>query len=174
MADEGIGGVKILKLCRILGVTKGSFYWHFADLGAFLESLADRWREGRWIAYPGFNLLGQPEELMFDAMKLFVDPHISGIDRSMREWARTDSRARAAIEESDTRLFDLLVTCFRGIGFEPVEADLRAKILFYSGVGFSAAGPIGDLHNVSRQLESMVALLTRRGDPVLDHHSSPG
>ncbi|MGH9046616.1 MAG: hypothetical protein ACRDVW_04800, partial [Acidimicrobiales bacterium] len=87
---------------------------------------------------------------------------------SMREWARTDARARAAIEESDVRLFDLLLNCFRGIGFEPDEADLRAKILFYSGVGYSAAGPIGNLHNVSQQLQSMVTLLTRHDAPLVE------
>ncbi|MFA9270109.1 MAG: TetR/AcrR family transcriptional regulator, partial [Baekduiaceae bacterium] len=32
LADEGVAGIKIPTLCKRLGVTKGSFYWHFSDL----------------------------------------------------------------------------------------------------------------------------------------------
>src|SRR5262249_49905429 len=46
MASEGIGGVKIQRLCEHLGVTKGSFYWHFTDLDGFLDMVAEQWRRG--------------------------------------------------------------------------------------------------------------------------------
>jgi AcrR family transcriptional regulator len=34
LAEEGIKALKIERLCRRLGVTKGSFYWHFTDFAA--------------------------------------------------------------------------------------------------------------------------------------------
>ena len=34
LADEGIEALKIDRLCGRLGVTKGSFYWHFTDMAA--------------------------------------------------------------------------------------------------------------------------------------------
>ena len=31
IAAEGVGGVKVEPLANRLGITKGSFYWHFTD-----------------------------------------------------------------------------------------------------------------------------------------------
>src|SRR5258708_7461683 len=35
LAEEGIKALKIDRLCRRLGVTKGSFYWHFTDIARY-------------------------------------------------------------------------------------------------------------------------------------------
>ena len=43
LADDGLAGVAIEPLTRRLGVTKGSFYWHFADRDALLRAALRRW-----------------------------------------------------------------------------------------------------------------------------------
>ena len=43
IAEEGMRAVKIDRLCERLGVTKGSFYWHFSDVGAYFRALAEDW-----------------------------------------------------------------------------------------------------------------------------------
>lgn len=43
LVREGASGVKITRLCEELGVTKGSFYWHFDDIDALMTTIADRW-----------------------------------------------------------------------------------------------------------------------------------
>ena len=39
----GVEAVRVEKLARALGVTKGSFYWHFTDRTELLESLLREW-----------------------------------------------------------------------------------------------------------------------------------
>jgi AcrR family transcriptional regulator len=41
----GPGAVRVEPLARSLGVTKGSFYWHFRDRNEILETLLREWEE---------------------------------------------------------------------------------------------------------------------------------
>jgi CubicO group peptidase (beta-lactamase class C family)/AcrR family transcriptional regulator len=43
LLHRGPEGVRVEPLARALGVTKGSFYWHFADRQALLEELLAEW-----------------------------------------------------------------------------------------------------------------------------------
>jgi AcrR family transcriptional regulator len=163
MATEGIGGVKIGRLCDQLGVTKGSFYWHFKDLDAFLDAIAERWREGQGTFRSRLDdaIAADPKGGLLDAVQAFLDKRLGRLERAMRDWSRADDRARAAIRAADKRTFDALVTGFETLGFGRTDADVRAKILFYAGVGFGDVGPIGDRSAAAQQLETLVELLTR-------------
>ncbi len=43
LADGGPNALRVDRLCERLGVTKGSFYWHFADLPAYRSALIAAW-----------------------------------------------------------------------------------------------------------------------------------
>jgi len=43
IAEKGIRAVAIESLARRMGVTKGSFYWHFPNRDALLEQSLLRW-----------------------------------------------------------------------------------------------------------------------------------
>ena len=42
-ADGGPEAVRVEPLAKALGVTRGGFYWHFADRAALLDELLDTW-----------------------------------------------------------------------------------------------------------------------------------
>ena len=45
VVDGGFDNVRVLVIAQALGVTRGSFYWHFADHADLVTSLIARWRE---------------------------------------------------------------------------------------------------------------------------------
>jgi len=45
LAENGLAGVAVEPLARRLGVTKGSFYWHFADREALLAAALTHWEK---------------------------------------------------------------------------------------------------------------------------------
>ena len=45
LLHRGADGVRVEVLARELGVTKGSFYWHFRDRADLLEALLVEWEE---------------------------------------------------------------------------------------------------------------------------------
>ena len=163
MVDEGIGGVKIQRLCDRLGVTKGSFYWHFADLDAFLTEVARYWAEDG-AHLPG-DLEGEPDldKRLLLAMRLFANPRNRNLARAMRDWAQNDERARAAIRKADEAVFEQVKAALRRRGFDEEEAEVRAKILYYSGVGYAHVGNLGRRDTAERQLLETWRILAEGG-----------
>ncbi len=164
MVQDGIGGVKVPRLCERLGVTKGSFYWHFADVDAFLGALATKWAEESERT-PGPLTVedsADAESVLVSAMEQFADRRVRNLNRAMREWAQTDARARTALHTADEALFHRIKDAFTSLGFSDLEAEVRGKILYYSGVGFAHVGPLGDRPAPMEQLGATWDILARR------------
>jgi AcrR family transcriptional regulator len=161
MVDDGIEGVKIHRLCERLGVTKGSFYWHFADLDAFLGELARRWTEEGVRMNGSMMVTDDPAQGLLRAMRMFSDRRNRNLTRAMRDWAHRDARAREAIHQADEALLKRVAEVLQAVGFTPADAELRAKILYYAGIGFAHAGSLGKRSSAEAELAAAWELLTR-------------
>src|ERR1700710_543150 len=45
LAKNGFTALKAEPLAKAMGVSRGSFYWHFADIAAFHAAILKHWRE---------------------------------------------------------------------------------------------------------------------------------
>ncbi len=45
LAKSGFTALKADPLAKAMGVSRGSFYWHFADIGAYHAAILERWRD---------------------------------------------------------------------------------------------------------------------------------
>lgn len=162
MVEEGIAGVKVQRLCERLGVTKGSFYWHFADLDTFLSEVARVWAEdGARIPGTPPDASADPDAQLLHAMRLFADPRNRSLARAMRDWAQNDERARSAIRAADEDMFAQLTAAMVRCGFDADEAAVRAKVLYYSGVGYAHVGDLGPRASAEQQLRKTWEILTQ-------------
>ncbi len=161
LANEGVGAVKIDRLCVQLGVTKGSFYWHFEDLASFLTAVANRWGETRDSLRTEFEGLRdvEPRERISRMLQLLVSPDGFALERAVRDWARTDESVRERVEQSDRWLFLEMQRALTEIGFDKPNAETRAMGLFYAGVGFIHASP-REARRVDAQRERLIDIFT--------------
>ncbi|HXM57928.1 MAG TPA: TetR/AcrR family transcriptional regulator [Candidatus Dormibacteraeota bacterium] len=140
LGADGIQGVKIDRMAERLGVTKGSFYWHFRDLDDFLDALAAKWAGEMGTRY--LATAGSPDEhpsiRMHNRLRVFLSQKVRSLDREMRAWARKDGRARAALERTDRQIYDQITADLRELGFGEEEARWRASVLFYASIGYAA------------------------------------
>lgn len=137
---EGVQAVKINRLCADLKVTKGSFYWHFADIDELMTSIAESWiAETKAVLAQLGELHALPPLEQVRAMALrLVDERNGEMERSLREWARTDARIAAMIAEADTFIFTTVQSALEEAGLAHADARVRAGLLVYAGIGFAS------------------------------------
>jgi AcrR family transcriptional regulator len=148
LAEEGTKALKIDRLCERLGVTKGSFYWHFDGIPRYRAALIAAWGELRDQDGRSFDDLGDlpPRERLARMMSALVSPRHWTLERAMREWARLDESVAASVRASDRQVLQAVRQAFLDDGFGEEEAELRANVVFASGIGLlhlSGASPGG-------------------------------
>lgn len=129
----GVGEVRVERLAAQLGITKGSFYWHFRDRGELLDALLAHWAsemteaEFRRIASIPAKLEGRLLALAVDVLEKGMGRY----DPAIRAWARGDRKAAAAVARVDRRRVRALTAFFAAGGFAAAQARIRAR-LFYT------------------------------------------
>lgn len=138
LAEGGLQALKVDRLCDRLGVTKGSFYWHFVDFATYRAALIESWGEQRGDEHKVYQAIHDqpPRERLSMMVATLVSPRHFTLELTMREWARSDAAVAASVAESDRRVLRAVRQVFRDLGYSPEEAELRAGITFAAGVGF--------------------------------------
>ncbi|MGV0625791.1 TetR/AcrR family transcriptional regulator [Mycolicibacter minnesotensis] len=138
LAEDGVKALTIDRLCRRLGVTKGSFYWHFTDLKTYRQALTDTWAAVRDEHRGDFDALAAlpPRERLSQMMAWLVGPELWMLERAMREWARSDEAVAEAVRSSDRQVLNAVRQAFADDGFAPDDAEMRANATFAAGIGF--------------------------------------
>ena len=131
LSEKGIHAVKVEKIARDLGVTKGSFYGYFINRDALLQEMLDYWEDTlteRTIArvrkVKG-NLQDQLTQLLGH-----VDNQVDeSLDRAMTSWSFKDQRARVIVNRGVRNRLDFIKGLFLNHGFSDTQAELRARIV---------------------------------------------
>lgn len=161
LTTDGIAGVDINSVCKRAGVTRGSFYWHFADLDALHAAMAARWVEETKVALAQLSELDQlPARERIQAMTMrLVDDSYAGVERALREWGRTEPSVAEMIAEGDRFVFSLVEGALLELRGDPQEARVLAGLLVYAGIGF-AHGQAGLPKPTAEEIEQLLRLVT--------------
>jgi AcrR family transcriptional regulator len=158
LARNGFTALKADPLARALGVSRGSFYWHFADLGAFHAAVLKRWRE---IAAE--QIIADVEAARDEPLQALLRSSFGArldLERAVRNWAAFDSGAQAAVRAIDRRRLDYIEQLLAMRGLDPATATARAQILYWTFLGFALSGtplPAARLETLLDELLQMVS-----------------
>jgi len=142
LINNNINSLDIPYLCRRLGVTKGSFYWHFKGRPELLKAILDEWRQRMTsdVSLRAERSSTTVESALRYLLGLIRRPRPSrrgAIERSVREWARTDPLTRASVVEVDQMRLAFFQALFRRHGLPDREARLRAYAAYALMMGDS-------------------------------------
>ncbi len=138
---EGIDAVRITRLAQELGVTRGSFYWHFENRKDLIEALVNYWKDKNTAAITeSIHRVTSLEDGIFNFFETCIDAALFDprLDLALREWARRSASVRALLDSEDEARIKSLCDFFIHFGYEMPHALIRARILYYSQIGFYA------------------------------------
>jgi AcrR family transcriptional regulator len=137
LARSGFTALKAEPLAKAMGVSRGSFYWHFADLGAYHAAVLKHWREvaAEQIIAGLEAASGDDNPLQLLLRRAFGTK--PALENAFRTWATVDPGARSAVQAIDRRRLGYVEKLLGASGLPADVARPRAQILYWAFLGFA-------------------------------------
>jgi AcrR family transcriptional regulator len=137
LASRGFTALKAEPLAKALRVSRGSFYWHFADIGAFHAAILARWHEvAAEQIIANVEAASKDENPLALLLRLVFGERLM-LERAVRTWASVDPRARAAVQAIDRRRLNYVEGLLTQSGLSAELARARAQIFYWAFLGFA-------------------------------------
>jgi len=130
LARHGVDGVRITALARRLGVTRGSFYWHFKDRDDILEAMLTAWEAE---TAEQFGKAGEAPSGLERIRALIRENQMSLgrlPDVAIFAWAASDSTVARRVSAVERRRLDFITKALRDGGHSRGRAE-RISFIAY-------------------------------------------
>lgn len=145
--SEGPGGLAAERMAKRLGVSRGSFYWHFSSAGDFLGAVLGAWEEQWTTRIVTASTSGDfsPRERLFNLIKQ-TGGRDAQIYASAKRLAAANETLAALMDTVDRRRIELVADILRSGGAPADAIMVRAGIIYSWAIGHmitaSERGPV--------------------------------
>ena len=164
LISGGIDSVKIGLLAKDLGVTRGSFYWHFKDRDHLLDVMLASWHSFSLGVFDDLLLkegsCGMDEFLRLVHLWIDEEQFDAGLEAAIRDWARVSEDVAEVVKDVDEGRIKAIKRIFLDFGYEDDEAFIRARITYFHQVGYYTIGYNETLDERMALLPLYVSVLT--------------
>ncbi|MCG8925041.1 TetR/AcrR family transcriptional regulator [Lentzea sp. CC55] len=137
LAEGGVAAVAVEPLAQRLGVTRGSFYWHFADRNALLREALEWWElQGTEMVIERVNAITDPRQRLRTLLHIaIVEDPTSGLEPALVAHAG-DPAVAPALHRVTQRRVAFLAEVYAEIGLPAAKARYRAISAYSAYVGW--------------------------------------
>jgi AcrR family transcriptional regulator len=142
LAGGGPDAVRVEALAVSLGVSKGGFYWHFADRQALLEEMLDTW-EKVVVDDVIARVESQPADPRAKLQQLFelasstdvLAGNLLAVELALRDWSRHDSDVAERLRRVDNRRMAYMRSLFGQFCVDENDVEARCMLVFSLFIG---------------------------------------
>ena len=140
----GPQAIRAESIARALKVSKGSFYWHFTDVPALKLAMLNHWEQA--ATKDIIDLVNLKATTAKDRLRLLVEVSTAPTDNdyggqmaeaAIRDWARYDEHAAAALISVDQQRLDFVQAQFQAYGTPAAQCKQNASILYAALIGLN-------------------------------------
>jgi len=137
IAEKGVQAVAVEPLARRMGITKGSFYWHFSSREALLEQALLRWEEhdSRNLAH-SLGEIDHPRDRLISFFRRVGKEKLTHEVYSELCAAAGHPQVEPVLERVADRRMLHLYTAFQEMGMPPEQARNQARLTYSVYLGF--------------------------------------
>jgi len=137
LSKLGYKSLNAASLAQALGVSRGSFYWHFTNIADFELQLMNSWKQRTTesvITELENNL--STEKRLTKLVGLALSNEFK-LDKAMRSWSMEDHRVSQIVTEVDNQRILYIESLFEAMMTNKKDVTLQAKVLYWSCIGKS-------------------------------------
>ncbi|MBI2383976.1 MAG: TetR/AcrR family transcriptional regulator [Gammaproteobacteria bacterium] len=172
VASGGLEAVAVEPLARALGVTKGSFYWHFASREALVRAALELWERRETVdIIRGVEEIADPYEKIVKLFKRANSSYKAGRLYLAMAAASDDPQVGEVVRRVSTLRLTYLHECYRALGLDEHEAQLWSTFAYATFIGNQqvhrdAPDRFPEGASFSEYFKLMIRTLIPRGDGV--------
>jgi AcrR family transcriptional regulator len=136
LGRRGVDAVRVEVLARELGVTKGSFYWHFKDRNDLLESMISAWEEETRVLQEEAAKAGDAAARLHRGNELINQQKGHLPDYAMFAWARRDPVVAQRVVAVEARRLEFLRDIALEAGHDKGEAERLSMLGYLAFIGW--------------------------------------
>lgn len=162
---SGVSGLRVEPLARSLGVTTGSFYWHFKDREDLLQAVLEHWTEEMTAAVARrMGAAGEPQDQMRQMLLDITREDRNRYEIAVRNWAAFHHYAAKSVRIVDECRMAYVLGLFLQMGFDRQEAEIRSRMLICYQIGEAGFSITASLERRLEMAEARFRILTTQGD----------
>lgn len=161
IAQEGVAAVAVESLAQALGVTKGSFYWHFKTRDELIRAALEAWEQDQSADMVArYGAIPDPRQRLRVLLFAAFEDVENGRFFAALALSSEDPRVRPFLRRATERRLAFGVEAFRALGLDETAARQRVLLAYAAYAGYfqllrtspEAVAAVTDLSGYVRRL----------------------
>lgn len=137
IARDGVQAVAVEPLAQALGVTKGSFYWHFRNRDELIHAVLEAWEQDQGAdVVSRYGGIADPRRRLRVLLFAAFEDVENGRFFAALAVSSEDPRVKPALRRATERRLAFGVEAFQAMGFAEKEARERSLLAYAAYAGY--------------------------------------